>query len=141
MFVVFRQIDLSIVLCFCCIFLCFLLNVVKYSDIIVGDKRLEDILSEKKLTEPEKKQVREVFSRHIDYFKFDKEGQERFQQKFSNPEDITDVADIITGIGASKEAAFNFYNQKNYENVKDALNYIIENPDGYSSKVVDLDLS
>jgi len=110
---------------------------VKYSDIIVGDKRLEDILSEKKLTEPEKKQVREVFSRHIDYFKFDKEGQERFQQKFSNPEDITDVADIITGIGASKEAAFNFYNQKNYENVKDALNYIIENPDGYSSKVVD----
>ena len=47
---------------------------VKYSDIIVGDKRLEDILSEKKLTEPEKKQVREVFSRHIDYFKFDKYG-------------------------------------------------------------------
>jgi hypothetical protein len=109
---------------------------VKYSDIIVGDKYLEDILSDNKLSEEEKKQVREVFARGVDYFKFDKEGEQKFQQKFANPEDITDIADIIEGISLAKEAEFNFYNTKNYENVKDAVNYIANNPNEYSPKVV-----
>ena len=109
---------------------------VKYSDIIVGDKYLEDILSNNKLSEEEKKQVREVFSRGVDYFKFDKEGEQKFQEKFTNPEDITDIADIIEGVSLAKEAEFNFYNTKNYENVKDAVNYIANNPNEYSPKVV-----
>jgi len=109
---------------------------VKYSDIIVDDKYLEDILSDNKLSEEEKKQVRDVFARAVDYFKFDKEGEQKFQEKFANPEDITDVADIITGLSAAQQSAFSFYNTKNYENVKDAVNYIANNPNEYSPKVV-----
>jgi hypothetical protein len=109
---------------------------VKYSDIIVGDKYLEDILSDNKLSEEEKQQVREVFARGVDYFKFDKEGEQKFQQKFANPEDIADIADIIEGVSLAKEAEFNFYNTKNYENVIDAVNYIANNPNEYSPKVV-----
>jgi len=109
---------------------------VKYSDIIVGDKHLEDILSDNKLSEDEKQQVREIFARGVDYFKFDKEGEKKFQEKFSNPEDITDVADIMTGVSAAQQSAFNFHNTKNYDNVKDAVNYIANNPNDYSPKVV-----
>jgi len=110
---------------------------VKYSDIIVGDQRLDDILDENNLTNLEKDKVRDIFSRGVDYFKFDKEGEQRFQEKFANPEDITDVTEaLLTGLSAAKESAFNFYNQKNYDNVKDAINYIIQNPNEYSSNVV-----
>jgi hypothetical protein len=109
---------------------------VKYSDIVVGDKYLEDILSDNKLSEDEKQQVREIFARGVDYFKFDKEGEQKFQEKFSNPEDITDVADIIAGLSSAQESAFDFYNTKNYDNVKDAVNYIVSNPNDYSPKVV-----
>ena len=109
---------------------------VKYSDIVVGDKHLEDILDENKLSDAEKNQVREIFSRGVDYFKFDKEGEQKFQEKFSNPEDITDVADIMTGVSAAQQSAFDFHNTKNYDNVKDAVNYIASNPNDYSPKVV-----
>jgi hypothetical protein len=109
---------------------------VKFSDIVVDDKYLEDILDENKLSDEEKKQVREVFTRGVTYFKFDKEGEQKFQEKFANPEDITDVADIITGVSAAEESNFNNYNTTNYENVKDAINYIVNNPNDYSPNVV-----
>jgi len=109
---------------------------VKYSDIVVGNKYLEDILSDNNLSDDEKKEVREIFSRNVDYFKFDKEGEQKFQEKFANPEDITDVADIIAGVSAAQQSAFDSHNTRNYENVKDAVNYIVNNPNDYSSKVV-----
>ena len=109
---------------------------VKFSDIVVDDKYLEDILDDNKLSDEEKKQVREVFTRGVTYFKFDKEGEQKFQEKFANPEDITDVADIITGVSAAEESNFNNYNTANYENVKDAIKYILNNPNDYSPNVV-----
>jgi hypothetical protein len=109
---------------------------VKFSDIVVDDKYLEDILDDNKLSDEEKKQVREVFTRGVTYFKFDKEGEQKFQEKFANPEDITDVADIITGVSAAEESNFNNYNTTNYENVKDAIKYILNNPNDYSPNVV-----
>lgn len=109
---------------------------VKYSDIIIDNKYLEDILSDNKLSENEKGQVRELFARGVDYFKFDKESEQKFQEKFANPEDIMDVGDIITGISASQESAFDFYNTQNYKNVIDSVNYIVNNPSEYSPKIV-----
>ncbi len=108
---------------------------VKYADIVVGDKYLEDILSDNKLSENEKQEVREVFD-VVGYFKFDKSGEQKFQEKFANPEDITEIADILTGVSAAQQSAFNNYNIRNYDNVKDAINYIINNPKEYSPKVV-----
>jgi hypothetical protein len=109
---------------------------VSYSDIVVGDKYLEDILSDNNLSEDEKQQVREIFRRGIYYFKFDKNSEQKFQEKFANPEDITDIVDVLTTISAAQESAFDFYNTNNYENVIDYINYIINNQNDYSIKVV-----
>ena len=109
---------------------------VRYSDIVVGDKYLEDILSDNNLSEDEKQQVREIFRRGIYYFKFDKNSEQKFQEKFANPEDITDIVDVLTTISAAQESAFDYYNTNNYENVIDYINYIINNQNDYSIKVV-----
>lgn len=109
---------------------------VNYEDIVVGNDRLEDILEKNNLSNDEKNSIRDVFSRGIEYFKFDKEGSQKFQERFSNPEDIESVSDIIFGVSASKESDFIQHNERNYRNVKDAINYIANNPKEYSKGVV-----
>lgn len=109
---------------------------VKYSDIVVGDKYLEDILSENNLTNSEKGTIRDLFSRGVNYFTFDKEGRTSFLQKFANPEDIQDVSDILVGVRASQESDFINYNDRNYRNVIDGINYLVNNPSEFSKNVV-----
>lgn len=109
---------------------------VKYEDIIVGDKRLEDILDEYGLSESEKNIIREAFSRGVRYFEFDKESSQKFNEKFANPEDIQDVSDILVAVASQKESDFAAYNDRNYQNVIDAINYIVSNPSEYSDNTV-----
>lgn len=111
-------------------------NGVKYSDIFIGGKGLQDILDDNKLSEEEKDKVREIFRRHINYFKFDEGAAKKWHESLINPEDITDVADLSHALSLSKESDFYHYNDRNYENVKDHINYIITNPHEYSPKVV-----
>ena len=109
---------------------------VKYSDIVIGDKYLEDIISENNLNDSEKRTVRDIFSRYIKYFSFDKEGRTAFLQKFINPEDIQDVSDILVGVKASQESDFIWHNESNYRNVIGEINYIVNNPSEFSKNVV-----
>ncbi len=109
---------------------------VKYSDIFVGGKGLEDILDDNKLSDSEKNTVRDIFSRNMDYFKFDKAAEQRFQEGAANSEDITDILDAIHGANVANESSFYNYNDLNYNNVKDAVRYVSENANEFPPKVV-----
>lgn len=109
---------------------------VKYSNIFIGDKGLEDIIDDNKLTKKEKEIVRGIFERHISYFEFNENEAQKWQEKSINPEDINEVADLRFSITLNKESDFYDYNDRNYSNVKDTINYIIQNKAEYSESVV-----
>ena len=109
---------------------------VKYEDIVIGDKRLEDILDDNNLSDYEKDKVRDIFSRGINYFEFNKEDAKKWQEKFINPEDIEEVSDLATAISAKQQSDFQFHNDRNYENVKSQIDYIVNNPKDFSPNII-----
>lgn len=111
---------------------------VKYSDIFIGNQSLTDILDKSKLSIDEKNQIKEIFKRNIGYFKFNKSDEQKFLEGVSNPEDAQDVYDALSMLPVVEQSNFNAHNQKNYENVKTQIDYIVSNPDKYSKGVVDV---
>jgi hypothetical protein len=107
---------------------------VKFSDIFVGDALLTDLMSG--LNEADQKAVKEIFTRGVDYFKFNDEESAKFAEGFANPEDISDVLDTLLSTDVARQSAYDYYNTKNYENVKDAIRYILENKQDYSPELV-----
>ena len=100
---------------------------VKYSDIVIGGKFLDEVLDENNLSEEDKKIIREqLFDRNIEYFDFDKDSEAKWQLSAANPEDINDISDALTGLSAAEFNAFDAYSQGNYENIKPGLEYIIK---------------
>lgn len=107
----------------------------RYSDVVVGNKRLEDILDEHKLSEEEKGILRSAF-RNVDYFKFNAKEAEEFENKFANPESLEDVFDVIQGISLQRQSDWDWHNEMNYRNSKEVINYIVDNPNKFSKKEV-----
>lgn len=109
---------------------------VKFSDIFIGDTLLEDLITT--LSEEDKRQVKEIFSRGIDYFKFNEAEQKSWENKFVNPEDFNEVFDMLATSGLARESAYQFYNDTNYEYVKDQINYILKNKNEYSKEFIEV---
>lgn len=107
---------------------------VKFSDIFVGDTLLDDLISN--LNEEDKRQVKEIFSRGVEYFEFNDAEQKAWENKFTNPEDFEEVFDMLSTSELGRSAAYQNYNDRNYENVASAINYILNNKNEYSKELV-----